>query len=76
MGVETICKILPISATTYYRALYLEENPEHRSKRDLHHAEQIKGIWQESASRYGFCKVWKQLKLESYLVAHCTFVLA
>ena len=41
-GVDAICRILPIAAATYYRALDLAENPEHRAKRDLHdlhHAE-------------------------------------
>lgn len=74
-GVESICKILPITPSTYYRALGLEENPEHRSKRDLHdqhYAEQIKRIWQESAGRYGIRKVWEQLKQEGYCVGRCT----
>ena len=35
-GFEAICKILPISPSTYYRQLDLTENPEKRSKRDLH----------------------------------------
>ena len=74
-GVEAICKILPISPSTYYRQLDLTENPEKRSKRDLHdqhYADQIKRIWQESAGRYGIRKVWKQLKQEGYSVARST----
>ncbi len=74
-GVEAICKILPISPSTYYRQLDLTENPEKRSKRDLHdqhYAEQIKRIWQESAGRYGIRKVWEQLKQEGYSVGRCT----
>ena len=55
-GVEAICRILPIAASTYYRALDLVDNPEHRAKRalhDLHHAEQIRCVltsncWMES----------------------------
>ena len=35
-GVEAICKILPITLSTYYWQLDLTENPEKRSKRDLH----------------------------------------
>ncbi len=74
-GVEAICKILPIAPSTYYRQLDLTENPEKRSKRDLHdvhHAEQIKRIWKESSGRYGVRKVWQQLKREGYIVARCT----
>ena len=74
-GVEAICRILPIAASTYYRALDLADNPEHRAKRDLHdehHAEQIKRIWQESSGRYGVRKVWQKLKREGYIIARCT----
>ena len=74
-GVDAICRILPIAASTYYRTLDLTVNPEHRAKRDLHdehHAEQIKRIWQESSGRYGVRKVWQKLKREGYVVARCT----
>ena len=74
-GVEAICRILPIAASTYYRALDLVDNPEHRAKRalhDLHHAEQIKRIWKESLGRYGVRKVWQKLKREGYVIARCT----
>ena len=58
-GVDAICRILPIAASTYYRTLDLVNNPEFRAKRalhDLHHAEQIKRIWKESLGRYGIRK--------------------
>ncbi len=74
-GVEAICRILPIAASTYYRTLDFVENPEHRAKRDLHdlhHAEQIKRIWKESSGRYGVRKVWQKLKREGYVIARCT----
>jgi hypothetical protein len=74
-GVDAICRILPIAASTYYRTLDLADNPEHRAKRDLHdeyHAEQIKRIWKESSGRYGVRKVWQQLKREGYIIARCT----
>src|SRR5690606_9959261 len=74
-GVEAICRILPIAASTYYRTLDLVDNPEHRAKRDLHdehHAEQIKRIWKESSGGYGVRKVWQQLKREGYVIARCT----
>ena len=76
-GVDAICKILPISTSTYYRALGLFDNQEHRAKRalhDLHHAEQIKRIWKESLGRYGVRKVWQQLRHEGYVIARCTVV--
>ena len=70
-GVDAICRILPIAASTYYRTLDLADNPEHRAKRDLHdehHAEQIQRIWKESSGRYGVRKVWQQLKREGYVI--------
>ncbi len=74
-GVDAICRILPIAASTYYRTLDLTVNPEHRAKRDLHdlhHAEQIKRIWKESSGRYGVRKVWQKLKREGYVIVRCT----
>ncbi len=74
-GVDAICRILPIAASTYYRTLDLADNPEHRAKRDLHdehHAEQIQRIWKESSGRYGVRKVWQQLKREGYVIARYT----
>lgn len=74
-GVDAICRILPIAASTYYRTLDLADNPEHRAKRDLHdehHAEQIQRIWKESSGRYGVRKVWQKLKREGYVIARCT----
>ena len=76
-GIDAICRILPIAASTYYRTLDLVNNPEFRAKRalhDLHHAEQIKRIWQESLGRYGIRKVWQQLRREGYVIARCTVV--
>ncbi len=75
-GVEAICRILPIAASTYYRALdlvlitqYIERTC---SCMILHHAEQIKRIWKESSGRYGVRKVWQKLKREGYVIARCT----
>ena len=76
-GVDAICRILPIAASTYYRTLDLVNNPEFRAKcalHDLHHAEHIKRIWKESLGRYGIRKVWQQLKREGYVIARCTVV--
>ena len=58
-GVDAICKVLLIAASTYYRTLDLAYNPEFREKRtlhDLHHAEQIKRIWKESLVHMAYVK--------------------
>ena len=66
-GVESICRILPIAPSTYYRIKDEQENPEKQSRRkqsDKHLIEQIKQIWQDSGCRYGIRKVWNKLKQE------------
>jgi len=66
-GVESICRILPIAPSTYYRIKDEQENPEKQSRRkqsDKHLIEQIKQIWQDSGCRYGIRKVWHKLKQE------------
>ena len=71
-GIDTICRVLPIAASTYYRTLYIVHNPEFRAKRALHDLLQIKHIWKESSGPYGVRQVWQQLKREGYIVARCT----
>lgn len=64
-GVESICRILPIASSTYYRIKDEQNNPEkqsHRKQSDKHLMEQIKQIWQDSGCRYGIRKVWHKLK--------------
>ena len=64
-GVESICRILPIAPSTYYRIKDKQDNPEKQSRRkqsDKHLMAQIKQIWQASGCRYGICKVWHRLK--------------
>lgn len=64
-GVESICRILPIAPSTYYRIKDEQDNPEKQSRRkqsDKHLMAQIKQIWQASGCRYGIRKVWNKLK--------------
>ena len=64
-GVESICRILPIAPSTYYRIKDEQDNPEKQSRRkqsDKHLMAQIKQIWQASGCRYGIRKVWHKLK--------------
>ena len=75
-GVESICRILPIAPSTYYRIKDEQENPEKQSRRkqsDKHLMEQIKQIWRDSGCRYGIRKVWHKLKQEGLpKLARCT----
>ena len=75
-GVESICRILPIAPSSYYRVKDEQENPEKQSRRkqsDKHLMAQIKQIWQASGCRYGIRKVWHKLKQEGLpKLARCT----
>ena len=75
-GVESICRILPIAPSTYYRIKDEQENPEKQSRRkqsDKHLIEQIKQIWQDSGCRYGIRKIWHSLKQDGLpKLARCT----
>ena len=75
-GVESICRILPIAPSTYYRIKDEQENPEKQSRRkqsDKHLMARIKQIWQTSGCRYGICKVWHKLKQDGLpKLARCT----
>jgi len=75
-GVESICKILPIAPSTYYRIKDEQTNPEKQSRRkqnDTYLMEQIKQIWQNSGCRYGIRKVWHKLKQDGLpKLARCT----
>ena len=75
-GVESICRILPIAPSTYYRIKDEQANPEkksHRKQSDKHLMEQIKQIWQDSGCHYGIRKIWHKLKQNGLpKLARCT----
>ena len=64
-GALSICRILPIAPSIYYRIKDEQDNPEKQSRRkqsDTYLLEKIKQIWQASGCRYGIRKVWHKLK--------------
>ena len=74
-GVESICRVLPIAPSTYYRHAQRLKQPELRSKRcvsDEGLLSQIQTVWQDSLQVYGYRKVWRQLQREGVQVARCT----
>ena len=74
-GVESICEVLPIAPSTYYRCKHLAANPEKRcarAKRDDELRPEIQRVYEENHSVYGARKVWKQLNREDIPVARCT----
>ena len=74
-GVESICSVLPIAPSTYYRYKHLKSNPDQRcrrAKRDETLKPQITRVYEDNHKVYGARKVWKQLKREDIPVARCT----
>ena len=64
-GVESICRVLPIAPSTYYRHARRLKQPDLRAKRcvsDERLLAQIHQIWEDSLQVYGYRKVWHQLQ--------------
>ena len=75
LGVEPICKQLPIAPSTYYEYKAREADPGRlpvRAKRDRALCVEIRRVWEENFQVYGARKVWRQLQREGHDVARCT----
>ena len=75
LGVEPICKVLPIAQSTFYAHAAISENPDLASdcaKRDAVLSPEIKRVWEENNEVYGIRKVWHQLQREEFSIARCT----
>ena len=75
LGVEPICKQLPIAPSTYYEHKARAADPGRlpaRVKRDRTLSPEVYRVWKENYQVYGARKVWRQLKREGQEVARCT----
>jgi putative transposase len=75
IGVEPICKYLPIAPSTYYDHRAKRANPDLRSdrfKRDDELRPEIERVFDENYKVYGVRKVWRQMRREGFDVARCT----
>ena len=73
-GVESICTLLPIAPSTYFRHKAHQVDPARRSVRALRDEELcaiIRRIWDEHHQVYGPRKVWRQMGREGLRVARC-----
>jgi putative transposase len=68
LGVEPICKLLPIAPSTYYDVDRLSV----RARRDMAIKIEIRRVFYENFQVYGVRKVWRQLQREGFDVARCT----
>jgi putative transposase len=75
LGVESICRVLPIAPSTYHRHRQHRGDPTCRSaraRRDDTLRVEIQRVYDEHHQVYGPRKVWKQLRREGIRAARCT----
>ena len=75
LGVEPICKPLPIASFTYHDHQAKQADPEllsDRAKRDAVLRPEIRRVFEANWRVYGVRKVWRQLGREGFDVARCT----
>jgi putative transposase len=74
VGVESICRVMPIAPSTYFRRKAEAADPSKRSARAIRD-EVLKAIidriWREHDQAYGAHKVWKQMGRERLHAARC-----
>lgn len=74
-GVEPICRVLPITPSTYYDHLARRRNLSllsGRARRDLALKVEVRRVFEENFGAYGVRKVWRQIRCEGHDVARCT----
>ena len=75
IGVEPICKQLPIAPSTFYDHMAKRANPDllsDRATRDVTLKPEIERVWKQNYKVYGVRKVWHQMRREGFDVARCT----
>lgn len=75
IGVEPICRHLPIAPSTFYDHMAKRANPHllsARAKRDMTLKPELERVWEQNYKVYGVRKVWHQLRREGFDVARCT----
>ena len=75
LGVEPICKVLPIAPSTYYDTVAKRTDVDRlsvRARRDARLKIEIRRVFDANYRVYGVRKVWRQLRREGFDVARCT----
>jgi putative transposase len=75
LGVEPICKVLPIAPSTYYDTVAKRTDVDRlpvRARRDVGLKIEIRRVFDANYRVYGVRKVWRQLQREGFDVARCT----
>ncbi len=74
-GVESICQLLQVAPSAYWRHAARARNPALRSERERRDEmliPHIERVWHANLQVYGADKVWRQLKREGITIARCT----
>ena len=74
-GVESICAVLQIAPSGYWRHAASRQNPalqSARARRDAELIPHIERVWHANLRVYGADKIWRQLQREGIAVARCT----
>ena len=74
-GVESICKVLQMAPSCYWRHAARKCNPQlcsARAKRDEQLMADIQRVWHANWQVYGADKIWRQMNREGITVARCT----
>ncbi|MCZ7862216.1 IS3 family transposase [Agrobacterium salinitolerans] len=75
LGVEPICRLLPIAPSTYYEVVAKRTDVGRlsaRVRRDMAMKVEIRRVFNENFQVYGVRKVWRQLQREGFDIARCT----
>lgn len=75
LGVEPICRLLPIAPSTYYEVIAKRNDVDRlsaRARSDIAMKIEIQRVFNENFQVYGVRKVWRQLRREGYGIARCT----
>ncbi|SDF06678.1 HTH-like domain-containing protein [Agrobacterium pusense] len=75
LGVEPICRLLPIAPSTYYEVIANRTDVDRlsaRERNDIAMKVEIRRVFNENFQVYGVRKVWRQLQREGYDIARCT----
>ena len=75
LGVEPVCKVLPIAQSIFYAHVAIARNPDlasDRAKRDGDLSLETKRVWEQNNQVYGIRKVWHPLQRETFTIARCT----
>jgi len=75
LGVEPICRLLPIAPSTYYEVIAKRTDVDRlsaRTRSDMAMKIEIRRVFNENFQVYGVRKVWRQLQREDFEIARCT----